>query len=65
MKPITHISIHTGPEDDDESEFLVGIRVVPAGRKGNIVYGRALNQPDSGKGIMIKAGGAFEIPPGN
>ena len=65
MKPITHVSLHTGPEDD-ESEFLVGIRVVPAGRKGNIVYGRTLNhgEPDSGEGIQLKPGETFQIPPG-
>ena len=64
--PVTHISIHTGPRDS-ESAFLAGVRVVPAGRNGNHVYGRTLNhgEPDSGEGIEVEAGETLEFPPGS
>ena len=63
--PVTHISIHTGP--DGESAFLAGIRVVPAGRNGSHVYGRTLNhgEPDSGEGIDVEVGETLEFPPGS
>ena len=50
-----------------EGDFLAGVRVVPAGRNGNKVYGRTLNhgEPDSGEGILIKTNEILEFPAGN
>ena len=63
IDPITYISINLGPMVG-EGDFLAGIRVVPAGRKGNKVYGRSLNhgEPDSGEGILIKTNEVLEFP---
>ena len=65
-KPITYISINLGP-DGDTRGFLVGVRVVPAGRDGDTVLGRTLNhgEPDSGEGIVVKQGEQLTFPPGS
>ena len=65
-KPITYISINLGP-DGDTRGFLVGIRVVPAGRDGDTVLGRTLNhgEPDSGEGIAVQQGEQLMFPPGS
>ena len=49
------------------SDFLAGVRVVPAGRKGNRVYGRTLNpgEADSGEGIQLEVGETLEFPAGS
>ena len=64
--PIKYISINLGPIVG-EGDFLAGIRVVPAGRNGNKVYGRTLNQgePDTDEGILVEAGEALEFPAGS
>ena len=65
-KPITHISINLGP-DGDACGFLVGVRVVPAGRDGDTVFARTLNhgEPDSGEGIVVQQGERLMFPPGS
>ena len=65
-KPITHISINLGP-DGDASGFLVGVRVIPAGRDGDTVLGRTLNhgEPDFGHGIVVQQGERLMFPPGS
>ena len=64
--PVTYISINLGPKVG-EDDFLAGVRVVPAGRDGNRVYGRTLNhgETDSGEGISLEAGETLEFPPGS
>ena len=66
VKPITHISINLGPGVGGEG-FIVGLRVVPAGRNGNEVYGRTLNtgEPDDGKGITLNVGDRLIYPDGS
>ena len=62
--PITYISINLGPNVGDD-DSLAGVRVVPAGRHGRIVFGRTLNhgEPDSGEGIAVEVGETLEFPP--
>ena len=64
--PVTFISINLGPQVG-VSDFLAGVRVVPAGRNGNRVYGRTLNpgERDSGEGISLEAGETLEFPAGS
>lgn len=56
-KPITYISLNLGPSVG-ATDFIVGIRVVPDGRKGNEVYGRTLNagELDNDEGILLNVG---------
>ena len=64
--PIRYIGINLGPQVG-VGDFLAGVRVVPAGRNGNRVFGRTLNQgePDSGAGIPIEPGETLEFPAGS
>ncbi len=61
--PITYISINLGPVVG-ANDFLAGVRVVPAGRNGNVVFGRSLNdgETDSGEGISLEVGETLEFP---
>ena len=65
-KPITYISINLG-RDADAYGFLVGVRVVPAGRDGETVFGRTLNhgEPDTGEGIIVQQGERLMFPSGS
>ena len=64
--PIRYISINLGPKIG-ANDFLAGVRVLPAGRNGNRVYGRTLNhgEPDSGEGIPLEVGETLEFPAGS
>lgn len=64
--PITYISINLGPQVG-ENDFLAGVRVVPAGKTGNRVYGRALKvgEQDTGEGIPLEDGETLEFPAGS
>lgn len=64
--PVTYIKIALGPTVG-EKDFLAGVRVVPDGRNGNIVYGRTLScgEPDSGQGISLEVGETLEFPGGS
>ena len=64
--PITYISINLGPKVG-ANDSLAGVRVVPAGRNGNRVYGRTLKhgEPDSGEGIPLEVGETLEFPAGS
>ena len=66
IKPVTYISINLGPAVG-VSNFLAGVRVVPAGRDGSRFYGRTLNPrgTDSGEGIPIEPGETLEFPAGS
>ena len=57
VKPITYVGLNLGP-NVGATDFIVGVRVVPDGRSGNEVYGRALNtgEPDNGEGILLNVG---------
>ena len=64
--PITYISINLGPVVG-ANDFLAGVRVVPAGQNGNVVYGRSLDYgaPDTGEGISLEVGETLEFPAGS
>ena len=64
--PINFIGINLGPKIG-ENDILASVRVVPAGRNGNTVYGRTLNQgePDTDEGILVEAGETLEFPAGS
>lgn len=64
--PITYISINLSPHVGAK-DSLAGVRVVPAGRDGDQLYGRTLNhgEPDSGEGILIEPGETLEFPAGS
>ena len=49
-----------------DGDFLFAGRLVPLGRKGNILYGRSLRpgEVDTGEGIHVKAGEQLVIPAG-
>ena len=62
---VRYISIWTKKEDE---EFLVSLRVVPAGREGNTVYGRTLRhgeEVDPDEGVLVKAGERFVFKKGD
>lgn len=65
-EPIGYISLNLGP-DVGTHDTIVGVRVVPAGRDGNVVYGRSLNagEPDTGERISIEAGEKLVCLPGS
>ena len=65
MDPITHISLNLGP-NTGITDFMVGIRVIPAGRNGNQVYARTLSvgEPDNGEGIQLSEGDSLMFPEG-
>ena len=49
-----------------EGDFLHAMRLVPDGRKGNVVYARTLRrgEEDTGEGVHIRAGDRLVIRPG-
>ena len=63
MDPITHISLTLGP-NTGITDFMVGIRIIPAGRNGNQVYARTLSvgEPDNGEGIQLSEGDRLIFP---
>ena len=66
IKPVTYISINLGTEPDPFG-FLVGVRVLPAGRNGSTVFGRTLKhgESDSGEGIVLEQGEQLVFPSGS
>ena len=65
-KPITHLALHLGP-NAGANDALIGVRVVPVGRDGNIIIVKTLNhgQPDTGQGITRSADEKLLLPPGH
>ena len=65
VKPVTYLSFCLGP-NTGANDVLIGIRVVPTGRKGNRVFGRTLNygELDSGQGIVLRPGDTMVFPAG-
>ena len=65
-EPITYIGVHLG-RDVGANDAIVGVRVVPAGRSGNEVYGRTLNsgERDQGEGITRDSGDKLVFPLGS
>ena len=63
---VKYLSVNLGPKGG-ANDFLAGVRVVHAGRKGNRVYGRTLNlgEADSGDGIPLQLGETLEFPAGS
>ena len=56
----------TNDSNQTDGDFLFASRLVPLGRKGNIVYARSLRrgEEDTGEGVSLKAGEKIVIPPG-
>ena len=65
-EPITYISINLG-STVGANDSIVGVRVVPDKRDGNVVYGRTLNagEPDTGEGIIRNEGDQLVFPSGS
>ena len=56
----------TNDSDQTDGNFLIAGRLVPLGRKGNIIYARSLRpgEIDTGEGVHVKAGEELVIPAG-
>ena len=56
----------TNDSNQTDGDFLFSGRLVPLGRKGNIVYARSLRrgEEDTGEGVHVKAGEQLVIPAG-
>ena len=56
----------TNDSNQTDGNFLFAGRLVPLGRKGNIVYARSLRpgEEDTGEGVHVKAGEQLVIPAG-
>ena len=56
----------TNDSNQTDGDFLFSGRLVPLGRKGNIVYARSLRrgEEDTGEGVHLKAGEKLVIPAG-
>ena len=65
-EPITYIGLHLGP-DSGANDAVVGVRVVPERKVGNVVYARTLNvgEPDTDEGITLDVGEKLVCPPGS
>ncbi|MDE0031681.1 MAG: hypothetical protein OXU75_00860 [Deltaproteobacteria bacterium] len=62
---VRYVSIWTNKEG---GEFLVSLRVVPAGREGKTVYGRTLRhgeEVDPDEGVLVRAGERFVFREGD
>jgi len=64
---ISHVSLHTTDDPDDASGFLVGIRVVEAGRENGVVKMRTLRvgEQDVGARVHIAPGESAQFGPGD
>ena len=58
--------LSTATSNQTDGDFLLAGRLVPLGRKGNIVYARSLRpgEEDTGEGVHVKAGEQLVIPAG-
>ena len=56
----------TNDSNQTDGNFLIAGRLVPLGRKGNIIYARTLRpgEVDTGGGVHVKAGEQLVIPAG-
>ena len=56
----------TNDSNHTDGDFLFASRLVPLGRKGNIVYARSLRpgEEDTGEGVHVNAGEQLVIPAG-
>ena len=66
VEDIAYISLNLSPTLG-ANDTVVGVRVVPAGRDGNLVYARSLNEgePDNGERIPLEIGDKLVCPPGS
>ena len=66
VEDIAYISLNLSPTLG-ANDTAVGVRVVPAGRDGNLVYARSLNEgePDNGERIPLEIGDKLVCPPGS
>ena len=65
-EPITYIGLHLGP-NSGANDAVIGVRVVPDRKVGNVVYARTLNagEPDTDEAITLSAGEKLVCPPGS
>lgn len=65
-EPITYISLHLGPKAG-ANDAVVGVRVVPDSKVGDVIYARTLNpgEPDTDEGISLNVGEKLVFPPGS
>ena len=66
IEDIAYISLNLGP-DVGANDTIVGVRIVLAGRDGNVIYARSLNagEPDTGERIALEAGERLVCPAGS
>ena len=66
IEDIAYISLNLGP-DVGANDTIVGVRIVPTGREGNVVYARSLNagEADTGERITLAVGDKLVCPPGS
>ena len=66
IEPIAYIGLHLGP-NPGTNDAVVGVRIVPTGREGNVVYARTLNadEPDTGERITLEVGEQLVLPRGS
>ena len=66
IEDIAYISLNLGP-DVGANDTIVGVRIVPTGREGNVVYARSLNagEEDTGDRITLEVGDKLVCPPGS
>lgn len=65
-EPITYIGLHLGP-NSGANDAVIGVRVVPERKVGNVVYARTLNagELDTDEGISLDVGEKLVCPPGS
>ena len=65
-EPIAYIGLHLGA-NPRTNDAVVGVRIVPTGREGNVVYARTLNadEPDRGERITLEVGEQLVLPRGS
>ena len=65
-EPITYISLHLGP-NTGANDAVIGVRVVPDRKVGNVVYARTLNdgELDTDEAITLDVGEKLVCPPGS
>ena len=65
-EPITYIGLHLGP-NSGANDAVIGVRVVPERKIGNVVYARTLNtgELDTDEGISLDVGEKLICPPGS
>ena len=63
---IAYVGLNLGPNSGAD-DIIVGVRVVPTGKEGNVVYARTLNanESDLGERITLQVGEHLVCPAGS